>query len=182
MKVNNPVDTSSGGDGKFIDSREIKLASKDGGKGLKLRLHGDANMGYSYYQNTDEGKVRVVRSAQVPVMEDPTDGWQGAEQKPTKNLYILCWNYATQAPAVLNLDKVGLINGVLAINDDKDLKEVTAYDLKFTNDKEAAPQDQYKVVRLEATKLNAKQTKSLKEFAAKVDLAAYADGEDIEVF
>ena len=180
MKINNPVDTRSGGDGKFIDSREIK--KQDAKTGIKVRLYGDAEMGYSYYQNTDEGKIRVVRSADVPEMVDQTDGYQGAEQKPGKNLYIIAWNYETKAPAILNLDKVGLINGVLSINDDKDLKSATDYDLKMTFNDDAAPQDKYKVVRLDASKLNAKQTKDLKAFAAKVDLEAYADGGDIEDF
>ena len=44
MKIGNQINTAAGGDGKFLDSREIK-ASKEG---IKVRLFGDAAMGYSY--------------------------------------------------------------------------------------------------------------------------------------
>lgn len=174
MKVNNKVETAAGADGKYLDSREMKKAPG----GIKVRLFGDAEMGYSYFANGDDGKVKVIRSVDVPDMENATDGYQGAEQKPTKNLYIVAWNYATEAPCLLTLDKVALINGVFAINDDKDLASASDYDLKMTFDAEAAPQDKYKVVRLDKSALTTTQKKELKAFADTVDLAAHAAGED----
>jgi hypothetical protein len=174
MQINNTINTAAGGDGKFVDSREIK-ASKDG---LKVRLFGDGVMGYSYYQQTDDGKIKVVRSLGVPDMVNPTEGYQGTEQKPGKNLYVVAWNYATEAPCLLTLDKVALINGVLAVNDDKDLGDATEYDFKLTFDDKAAPQDKYKVIRMDKTKLTKEQKEALEAFAATVDLDAYAAGED----
>jgi len=174
MKINNQVDTNSGGDGKFLDSREIKKSPK----GIKVRLFGDAAMGYSYYKNTDDGKIKVVRSTDVPDMEDATDGYQGSEQKPTKNMYVVAWNYETEAPCLLTLDKVALINGVIAVEDDKDLAGATDYDFKMTFDADAAPQDKYKVIRLDKTALTATQKKDLKAFADKIDLEAHAAGEE----
>ena len=45
MKINNQVDTTSGGGNSlYLDSREIKT------NGIKVRLYGDAEMGYSYFQ------------------------------------------------------------------------------------------------------------------------------------
>jgi len=174
MKIGNQINTAAGGDGKFLDSREIK-ASKEG---IKVRLFGDAAMGYSYYQQQGD-KIGVVRSAEVPEMVDQTDGYQGAEQKPAKNLYITAWNYATEAPCLLTLDKVALINGVIAVNDDADLKDATEYDFKMTYDEKASPQDKYKVIRLDATKLTKEQTTELKAFSENLDLEAYAAGEDL---
>ena len=175
MKVNNKVDTSAGGDGKFLSSREIKKAPN----GIKVRLYGDAEMGYSYFQRQDDGKVKVVRSADEPDMINPTEGYQGSEQKPTKNMYVVGWNYETEAPCVVTLDKVALINGVLAVNDDKDLADATAYDFKMTYDKDAAPQDKYKVIRLDKTPLTKTQKTELAAFAETIDLEAHAAGEDV---
>ena len=174
MKIGNQINTAAGGDGKFLDSREIK-ASKEG---IKVRLFGDAAMGYSYYQQQGD-KIGVVRSAEVPEMVDQTDGYQGAEQKPAKNLYITAWNYATEAPCLLTLDKVALINGVIAVNDDADLKDATEYDFKMTYDEKASPQDKYKVIRLDASPLTADQKKELKAFSENLDLEAYAAGEEV---
>jgi hypothetical protein len=174
MKINNQVDTSGGGDGQYLDSREMKKNPD----GIKVRMYGDAAMGYSYFANTDDGKVTVIRSAGVPDMENATDGFQGAVQKPTKNLYIVAWNYATEAPALLTLDKVALINAVIGVNDDKDLAGATDYDFKMSYDANAAPQDMYSVVRMDKTVLTAVQKKELKEFAAEQDLEAHADGEE----
>ena len=93
-------------------------------------------------------------------------------------MYIVAWNYTTEAPCLLTLDKVALINGVIAVNDDKDLADATEYDFKLTYDKDAAPQDKYKVIRMDKTALTAEQKKGLKEFASNIDLAAHAAGED----
>ena len=73
MKINNKVDTNSTASGKFLDSREIKKSPD----GIKVRLYGDAVMGYSYFQKADDGKVKVVRSLGVPEMVNPADGFQG---------------------------------------------------------------------------------------------------------
>ena len=175
MKIGNQVDTAGGADGKFLDSREIKKSKE----GIKVRLYGDAEMGYSKFIQDDEGKFKVIRSTDVPDMSDASEGFQGAEQKPTKNLYIVAWNYATEAPCLLTLDKVALINGVIAVNDDADLKDATEYDFKMTFDDSAAPQDKYKVIRLDATKLTKEQTTELKAFSENLDLEAYAAGEDL---
>jgi len=176
MKVNNQVDTSAGAsDGKYLDSREMKKNPE----GIKVRLFGDAEMGYSKFVENDDGKIKVVRSVEMPDMEDATEGYQGAEQKAAKCFYIAAWNYATEAPCLLTLDKVALINGVLSINDDKDLKSAGDYDLKMTFNSDAAPQDKYKVVRLDATPLTVTQKKELKAFADTVDLAAHAAGEEV---
>lgn len=175
MKINNQVDTTSTASSKFLDSREIKKSPD----GIKVRLYGDAVMGYSYFQEADGGKVKVVRSLDVPEMVNPTDGYQGAEQKPAKNLYIVAWNYATEAPCILTLDKVALINGVIAVNDDKDLGDATDYDFKMSYDANAAPQDKYRVVRLDKKALTATQKKELQAFADTVDLEALAAGADV---
>jgi len=173
MKIGNQVNTEQGGDGKFVDSRDIKTSPD----GIKVRLYGDAEMGYSYFKEGDEGKVTVVRSLGIPDMEGATDGFQGAEQKPTKNFYVVAWNYATEAPCLLTLDKVTLINSVIAVNDDEDLASCTDYDFKMTNDPKQPPQSQYKVVRMDKTDLTKEQKAGLKEFAESVDLAAHAAGE-----
>ena len=175
MKIGNQVDTAGGGDGKFIDSREIKKSKE----GIKVRLYGDAEMGYSKFIQDDEGKFKVIRSTDVPDMSDASEGFQGAEQKPTKDLYIVAWNYATEAPCLLTLDKVALINGVIGVNDDPDLKDATEYDFKMTYDEKASPQDKYKVIRLDASPLTADQKKELKAFTKNLDLEAYAAGEDL---
>lgn len=177
MKINNQIDTESG-DGKFIDSRDMKKTQD----GIKVRLYGDAQMGYSYFQKIDEGKVQVVRSIEVPDMVDQTDGFQGKEQKPTKNLYIVAWNYATEAPCVLTLDKVSLINAITAVNNDKDLASATDYDFKMTFDDKKSPQDKYKVTRLDKTALTTEQKKALKTFSNNIDLEAQAEGEDDDSF
>jgi len=174
MKIGNQVDTAGGGDGKFIDSREIKKSKE----GIKVRLYGDAEMGYSKFIQDDEGKFKVIRSTDVPDMSDASEGFQGAEQKPTKNLYIVAWNYATEAPCLLTLDKVSLINGIFAVNDDTDLKSATDYDFKMTFDDTKQPQEKYKVIRLDASPLTAEQKKELKAFAETVDLAGHAAGDD----
>lgn len=173
MQFNNEIDTNGGGDGKFIDSREIKKSTT----GIKVRLYGDAQMGYSYFKQ-DGDKVKVVRSLNTPTMEDATEGYQGAEQKPTKNLYAVAWNYTTEAPCVLTLDKVALINAIRKVAQDKDLADPTDYDFKLSYDANAQPQDMYSVVRLDKTPLTAEQKKSLKAFSETVNLPAYAAGED----
>ena len=173
MKIGNQINTAAGGDGKFLDSREIKK------EGIKVRLFGDAAMGYSKFVQDDEGKYKVIRSAESPDMSDAAPGYQGADPKASKNLYIVAWNYAAEAPCLLTLDKVALINGVIAVNDDADLKDATEYDFKMTYDEKASPQDKYKVIRLDASPLTADQKKELKAFTENLDLEAYAAGEDL---
>lgn len=174
MKIGNKVDTAAGGgSGKFLDSRDIK---KEGG--IKVRLYGDAEMGYSKFVKDDEGKFHVIRSAGEPDMSDAAEGFNGEEAKPTKNLYIVAWNYASGSPALLTLDKATLINAVIAVNDDKDLADATDYDFKMTYDANAQAQDMYKVVRMDKTALTAEQKKELKAFAETVDLADHAAGGD----
>ena len=169
MKINNQVDTTSGGGNNlYLDSREIKT------NGIKVRLYGDAEMGYSYFQNTDDGKVTVVRSAGAPVMENQTDGFQGAEQKPAQCFYIVAWNYDSEAPCLLTLDKKTLINPILAVKEDKDLADPTEYDFKMTFDDKKEAADKYQVTRLDKTDLTADQKKALKEFEC--DLKAHAEG------
>ena len=173
MKINNQIDTTSAGGGKYLDSREIKNSAD----GIKVRLYGDAEMGYSYFANTAEGKVTVIRSKDFPVMENATDGFQGAEQKPSKNFYAVAWNYATEAPCLLTLDKVSLITPIETVINDKDLADATDYDFKMTFNANADPADKYKVVRLDKTDLTADQKKELAAFAKETDLAAHAAGE-----
>lgn len=169
MKINNQIDTTAGeGNAIYLDSREIK------DKGIKVRLYGDAEMGYSYFQNTDDGKVTVVRSAGVPVMENATEGWKGAEQKPSQAFYIVAWNYATEAPCLLTLDKKTLINPILAVSDDSDLADPTDYDFKITFDDKKEAADKYQVTRLDKSDLTADQKKALREFTC--DLKAHAEG------
>jgi hypothetical protein len=175
MKINNQVDTAAGASsGKFVDSREIKKSPE----GIKVRLFGDAIMGYSYFQKSDDGKIKIVRSLGVPEMVDPTDGYQGSEQKPARNLYAVAWNYAKEAPCLLTLDKVALINGVIAVNDDADLSDATEYDFKLTYDEGALPQDKYKVIRLDKKALTKTQKAELEAFAEKISLEAHAAGEE----
>ena len=168
MKINNQIDTVSTGGGLYLDSRDIK-ASPDG---IKVRLYGDAEMGYSYFQKGE--KISVVRSVELPVMVDPTEGYQGAEQKPSKNLYIVAWNYDTEAPCLLTLDKVTLINAINGVEEDSDLAGATDYDFKMTFDEKAAASDKYKVTRLDKSDLTADQKKELKNFQC--DLSVHATG------
>lgn len=173
MQFNNEISINEGGDGRFVDSREIKKSPN----GIKVRLFGDAQMGYSYFKQ-DGDKIKVVRSLDIPTMEGATEGFQGAEQKPTKNLYAVAWNYTTEAPCLLTLDKVALISAIRKVALDKDLADATDYDFKLSYDANAKPQDMYSVVRLDKTPLTADQKKGLKAFAETVDLAAYASGDD----
>jgi len=168
MKINNEIDTTSAGDGLYVDSRDIKASVE----GIKVRLYGDAEMGYSYFQQGE--KISVVRSVDFPIMENQTEGYQGAEQKPSKCFYIVAWNYATEAPCLLTLDKVTLINAVTGVEKDPDLAGTTDYDFKMTFDEKAAASDKYKVIRLDKSDLTADQKKALKDF--KCDLKTHAEG------
>jgi len=174
MKINNQIDTTSGGNTLYLDSREIKA------NGIKVRLYGDAEMGYSYFQLTgktkDNGKpeVAVIRSVKFPTMENQSEGFQGAEQTPSECFYIVAWNYDAEAPCILTLDKQTLINPILTINNDSDLADVTDYDFKITFDDSKKPADKYQVTRLDKTDLTADQKKALKEFNC--DLKAHAEG------
>ena len=177
MQINNQIDTSGGGNGLYLDSRDIKDKAMEG---IKVRLYGDAQMGHSYFQLKEDGKKTVVRSEAFPEMVNPTEGFNPGEvQKPSACFYVAAWNYETEAPCLLTLDKVALINGVIAVNDDPDLKDATEYDFKMTYDEKASPQDKYKVIRLDASPLTADQKKELKAFAEDLDLEAYAAGEDL---
>ena len=169
MQINNQVDTSGGGTGLFVDTRDIK----DKADGIKVRLYGDAAMGYSYFQKGDP-KPSLVRSQAFPEMVDPTDGYQGAEQTPTTCFYIAAWNYATDAPCLLELNKKTLINAIIAVNDDADLADVTDYDFKITFDDKKDAAEKYTVTRLDKSELTPEQKKALKAFTP--DLAAHAAG------
>jgi len=169
MKINNQVDTTSGGNSLYLDSRDVKQAD-----GIKVRLYGDAEMGYSYFQQGE--KVTVVRSTEFPVMDNPTEGFQGAEQSPAQCFYIVAWNYASEAPCLLTLDKKTLINPILAVSEDADLADPTDYDFKMTFDDKKDAADKYQVTRLDKTDLTPEQKKALKDF--KCDLKAHASGGD----
>ena len=169
MQINNQVDTTGGGNSLFLDSRDIK----NNVEGIKVRLHGDAVMGFSYFQKGDP-KPKVVRTEGFPNMVNPTDGFQGAEQSPSACLYVVAWDYATDAPCQLTLDKKTLINPILAVNDDPDLADVTDYDFKITFDDKKDAADKYQVTRLDKTELTPEQKKALKAFTP--DLAAHAAG------
>ena len=169
MQINNQVDTTGGGNSLFLDSRDIK----NNVEGIKVRLYGDAVMGFSYFQQGDP-KPTVVRTQDFPEMENPTDGFQGAEQSPSACFYAVAWNYATDAPCLLELNKKTLINPILAVNDDPDLADVTDYDFKITFDDKKDAADKYQVTRLDKTELTHEQKKALKAFTP--DLAAHAAG------
>ena len=170
MEVNNQVATEGGGTSLYLDSRDIKATAE----GIKVRLYGNAEMGHSYFQQGE--KVKVVRTVDFPTMENPTEGYQGAEQSPSPCLYIVAWNYASEAPCLLTLDKKTLINPILTVEADKDLAGATDYDFKMTYDANADASDKYKVVRLDKTDLTADQKKDLAAFAKTIDLAAHAAG------
>ena len=170
MKINNQIDTATGGDSLYLDTRDIKKEE------VKIRLFGDAVMGYSYFTKTVDDKIGIVRSEGFPTMVNPTDGYQGAEQKPAKNFYVKAWNYATESPVLLTLDKVTLINPIMAVIEDPDLADVTDYDFKISFDDKKEAADKYQVTRLDKSDLTPEQTKALKEFDC--DLQSHAAGGD----
>lgn len=175
MAIKNEIDIASA-DGDFIDTRNIKADVK----GIKVRLYGDQTMGYAYYQNStdDEGKdiIKNVKSNGEPVMENQREGWKGAEQKPTKNLYSVAWDYKQEKPVVITLDKVAILTELLGVEKDDDLASMVDYDFRISFDGNEAPANKYKVVRLDKTDLTEEQEKALGEFYETVDLEAFADG------
>ncbi len=171
MAINNEIEVKTEG-GKYIDSRDIK-SSKDG---IKVRLYGDQTMGYSYFQKQEDDKVKVIRSKEVPAMENPTDGYQGVEQTPAKALYSVAWDYNQEAPVLLTLDKVVLLKPVLDIEHSEDLGSMTDYDFRISFDNNLAPADKYKVVRLDKSELTDEQTTALKAFSEECNIESYADG------
>ena len=173
MQLHNEINTSSG-DGTYTSSREVKESKE----GIKVRTYGDAYMGYYYFQK-DGDKVKVVRMKNAGEMINPTDGYQGAEQKLSKALYTVAWNYETESPTLLNLDKVSLINPILEIHRDEDLGPVGDYDFRLTFDNKKQATEKYSVTRFDKTDLTDEQKKALEEFVSRVDLEAYIDGGEL---
>ena len=174
MKINNQIDTTSGG-GQYFSSKELKNADD---KGVKVRLYGDAFMGYYYFQKTDDGKITVVRMETEGKMEKPTDGFQGAKQKLGKALYTIGWNYKEEKAVLVTLDKVALINAVLDIANDDDLADVSDYDLKMSYHEKETPQAKYKVARLDKSAISKEIKAELDEFAKTINLEEYMKGGD----
>lgn len=159
-----------------MDMRDFKITPD----GAKIRLFGEQEMGFSYYQHSkkDDGSdgIRIVRSKNVPEMINPTDGYKGTTQKPAVNLYSIVWNYETEAPALLSIDKVSVFEKILAVEDSKNYGEMTDYDFVISFDGAAKPADKYKVEKLDKSDLTEDQMKALKEFTEKVDLESHVKG------
>lgn len=174
MEIKNQIDTSTGG-GDYFSSRELRKAD---GKEIKVRLYGDACMGYYYFQKTADGGATVVRMEKEAKMENPTEGFQGAVQKLGKALYTIGWDYNEEKPVLVTLDKIALINAVLDIVTDEDLADVSDYDLKMSYHEKESPQSMYKVARLDKSAISKDIKKQLDEFAKTVNLEAYMQGGD----
>lgn len=178
--VANRIDTTSQG-GVFLGTREVKKTKE----GIKIRLYGQKAMGHSYFQKytKDDGSesTRVVRSKKFPEMENQSEGYQGAVQKPATCLYSIAWDYEQERPVVVTLDKLGIINDVFAVEDSKDLGSMDDYDFRITFDEKESPAKKYKVVRLDKTDLTPEQEKQLKAFTAGIDMVKYSEGEKIEI-
>lgn len=171
MKINNRIETS-GGDSRYVDTRDVK-ASKDG---IKVRLYGEAFMGFSYFQKQDDDSVKVIRSEKRPVMVNPTEGYQGEAQTPATCFYVLGWDYNKETPVLLTIDKVAIIKEFMAVNDNEDLDDITNYDFKISFDNTKAPAEKYKVVRLDKSSLTPSQIKALKDFSKTCDIKSYRNG------
>ena len=175
MAIKDRISTAQAG-GEYMDMRDFKITPD----GAKIRLFGEQEMGFSYYQHSkkDDGSdgAKIIRSKNVPEMTDPTDGYKGTKQKPAVNLYSVVWNYETEAPALLSIDKVSVFEKILAVEDSKNYGEMTDYDFVISFDGAAKPADKYKVEKLDKSDLTESQIEALKEFAERVDLGAYVTG------
>ena len=172
MEINNRIDTNNK-DNRYFDSRDIKAIKE----GARIRLYGSIFMGHSYFQKQND-TVKVVRSIEFPEMVNPSEGYQGAEQKPATNLYSIGWNYETETPMLMNLDKVALIKQILAVNDNDDLADVSDYDFRVSFDNTKAPAEKYQVIRLDKSDLTKEQKKALVEFEKTCDISAYSNNEE----
>jgi len=173
MKINNKIETTSTRTGEYFSSREIKEASPEE---LKVRLYGDAYMGYYYFQRQEDGSVKVVRSDKEVEMVNPTEGYNGQAQKMGKALYTTGWDYKRGRPVIVILDKIALINAILSVAEDDDLGDVSEYDFKFGFDPNAPAQDKYRISRLDRTPIPDDIKQQLDEFIKTVDLENYMKG------